>query len=81
MQYCSHIICNITTDIVNRNESHYNSDIYTLINGVSFSSTGYLLALMKYQSIGHFIGEESGGSYACSDSSSNHLLSNTRIIL
>lgn len=69
------------TDTVYRSEPHYDKDIYTLIDGVSFSSTGHLLALMKYQNIGYFIGEESGGSYACSDSSSNHLLSNTGIIL
>lgn len=60
-------------------ENHFEGNIYTLMNGGSFSSTGHLLALLKYQGIGTFIGEESGGSFACTDASKNHTLKNTGI--
>ncbi len=59
--------------------NHYNGDLFILMNGGSFSSTGHLLALLKAQGVGIFIGEESGGSFACTDSSRNYVLKNTKI--
>ncbi len=43
--------------------------LLVLMNGGSFSSTGHLLALLRSQGVGTFVGEESGGSFACSDGS------------
>jgi len=60
---------------------HYDGSLYTLIDGLCFSSCGHLAALLKYQAVGTFIGEETNGSYACSDSSTNYTLINTRLSL
>lgn len=60
-------------------ENHYGGNLYILMNGGSFSSTGHLLALLKAQGVGIFIGEESGGSFACTDSSRTFILENTEI--
>lgn len=60
-------------------ENHYDGQLYTLMNGGSFSSTGHLLALLKYQNVGVFIGEESGASFACTDGSRSNTLPNTKL--
>ncbi|GAB6108330.1 S41 family peptidase [Fusibacter bizertensis] len=60
-------------------ENRFSGKIAILMNGMSFSSTGHLLALLKYQNVGNFFGEESGGSFACTDSSQNFILANTGI--
>lgn len=60
-------------------EPHFDGELYTIMNGASGSSSGHLLALLKYQNIGVFIGEESGASYVVSDSSRLYNLSHTRI--
>lgn len=60
-------------------ENHYSGDLFILMNGGSFSSTGHLLALLKAQGVGIFVGEESGGSFACTDNSQNFVLKNTKI--
>ncbi len=60
-------------------QNHYSGKLYTLMSGGSFSSTGHLLALLKHQNIGTFIGEESGASYACTDASYDILLPQTQI--
>ena len=39
--------------------------LYTLIDGGCFSTTGHFCSLLKYHQIGRFIGEETGGSFAC----------------
>jgi hypothetical protein len=46
----------------------YNGNLYVLINGGCFSTTGHLCALLKYHARGKFIGEETGGTYECNDS-------------
>jgi C-terminal processing protease CtpA/Prc len=55
--------------------------LYILINGASFSTTGHLCSLLKSHSIGVFIGEESGGSYICTDASINVTLRHTKLRL
>ncbi len=60
-------------------ENHFSGKLAILMDGMSFSSTGHLLALLKYQDIGTYFGEESGGSFACTDSSQNFVLTNTRL--
>jgi len=60
-------------------EHHYDGNLYILINGFCFSSTGHFVALLKYQNAGLFIGEETNGSFICSDSSRDYTLSNTRL--
>ncbi|MFH2037673.1 MAG: S41 family peptidase [Candidatus Zixiibacteriota bacterium] len=60
-------------------EYRFDGDLYILINGFCFSTTGHLLSLLKYYNRGTIIGEESGGSYACNDASGEYYLSNTGI--
>ena len=61
--------------------NHFEGNIYTLINGNCFSSTGHLCALMKYHHIGKFIGSETGGTYTCNDNGAYFSLNNTGIQL
>jgi hypothetical protein len=60
-------------------ENHFGGNLYILMDGGSFSSTGHLISLLKYQGVGTFIGEESGGHYVCTDSSRDRTLSNTNL--
>ena len=48
-------------------ENAFTGDLYVLINGGSFSTTGHLCALLKYSNRATFIGEETGGTYECND--------------
>jgi hypothetical protein len=50
-----------------------------LINGGCFSTTGHLCALLKFHRRGLFIGEETGGSYACTDRSQTTTLGHSRL--
>jgi hypothetical protein len=42
-------------------------NLYVLINGRCFSTTGHLCALLKYSNRATFVGEETGGTYECND--------------
>jgi C-terminal processing protease CtpA/Prc len=59
----------------------FKGDIYILINGGCFSSTGHLCALLKYHKIGMFIGTETGGTYTCNDASKEIILKHTQFRL
>jgi hypothetical protein len=48
-----------------------------LIDGMCFSTTGHLSALLKYYGLGTFLGEETGGTYACNDASHDTVLKHT----
>ncbi|HZB14780.1 MAG TPA: S41 family peptidase, partial [Chryseolinea sp.] len=61
--------------------NHFSGHLYTLINGVCFSTTGHLCALLKYHNIGEFIGTETGGTYTCNDASQTFRLINTGILI
>lgn len=61
-------------------EPHFNGNLYTLIDGLCGSSCGHFAALLKYQEVGIFLGEETGGSFSCTDSSTNYALTNTHLI-
>jgi C-terminal processing protease CtpA/Prc len=45
----------------------YAGNLYVLINGRCFSTTGHLCALLKYSRRATFVGEETGGTYECND--------------
>lgn len=60
-----------------RADHPYGGQLYTLIDPFCFSSTGHFAALLKYQNVGMFIGEETNGSFICSDSSREYRLANT----
>jgi hypothetical protein len=62
-------------------EHRFNGCLYILINGASFSTTGHLCSLLKSHGIGVFIGEETGGSYVCTDASLKYTLRHTKLRL
>ncbi|XMB72964.1 S41 family peptidase [Mycoplasmatota bacterium WC30] len=62
-------------------EPHFNGNLYTIMNGLSGSSSGHLLALLKYQDIGVFVGVESGASYVVTDSTLGYTLFRTGLNL
>ena len=66
---------------ISLNSNHFDGNLYTLINGNCFSSTGHLCALMKYYHIGKFIGSETGGTYTCNDNGAYVPFNNTGIML
>ncbi len=59
----------------------FTGQLYILINGASFSTTGHLCSLLKAHGIGVFIGEESGGSYLCTDAAIKVTLRHTKLRL
>ena len=59
-------------------ENRFNRDLYTLIDGDCFSSTGHFTALLKYHGIGKFIGQETGATYTCNDNKTRMQLKNSR---
>lgn len=66
---------------VEPNQNNFTGNLYTLINGGCFSTTGHLCSLLKYHKVGIFIGDETGGSYICTDGSRDVVLKNTRLRL
>lgn len=62
-------------------EHRFTGHLYILINGASFSTTGHLCSLLRFHKIGVLIGEESGGSYVCTDASINVTLRHTKLRL
>jgi hypothetical protein len=59
----------------------FKGNLFVLINGGCFSSTGHLCSLLKYHKRGTFIGEETGGTYECNDGSSTYNTKETRLNL
>ena len=59
----------------------FRGDLHVLIDGGSYSTTGHFVSLLKGHGVGTFIGEESGGSYACNGGYREHRLRNTGIEL
>lgn len=62
----------------------FKGNLFILINGGCFSATGHLCSVLKFQKIGVFIGEETGGSFVCSAYAENpqsHILPNTKLSL
>lgn len=68
------------------NEMHpsnfkFNGNLYVLVNGGCLSTTGHLIALLKYYSKAVFIGEQPGSTYYCNDFSLKFVLPNSKIEL
>ncbi len=59
----------------------FSGDLFVLIDGGTYSTTGHFISLLKGHGVGTFIGEESGGSYACNGGYREHRLRNTGIEL
>ncbi len=59
----------------------YKGNVYILINGACFSSTGHLCSILKYNDIGKFVGQETGSTYRCTDGSRDFTLNNSKLII
>lgn len=59
--------------------NRFDGRVFFLINGGCFSSTGHLCALLKFHRCGVFIGEETAGSYACTDASTTTVLKHSKL--
>lgn len=59
----------------------FRGNLYVLLDGGCFSTTGHLLSLVKHHNLGTLIGEESGGSYWCNGCNEIYTLPNTRLRL
>jgi len=60
---------------------HFTGKVYILTDSRCFSTTGHLLALLKYHNIGTIIGEVSGGDGSCTDAKRKKVLPNTGLRL
>lgn len=55
----------------------FKENLYFIIDGGCFSTTGHFLSLVKYHKIVTLIGSPSGGTYSWNDNSKDYTLSNT----
>lgn len=62
-------------------KNSFKGNLYTLIDGATFSTSGHLISLLRNYNIGKFIGEESGGSYLVTDGGKFTSLKNTKLRL
>ncbi|MBD3289008.1 hypothetical protein GF337_09410 [candidate division KSB1 bacterium] len=62
-------------------ENHFTGNLFTLIDGSGFSTTGHFCALLKYHNIGKFVGSETGATFTCTGSVRYIDLKNTKLIL
>ena len=62
-------------------ENKFDGNVYTLIDGNGFSTTGHFCAVLRYNNICTFIGTELGSTYTCNGATRNIILDNTRLIL
>ena len=62
-------------------KNHFRGDLFFIIDGSNFSTTGHFCSILKYHNLGTFIGTETGGTYTCNAAVRRLQLKNTRIIL
>ncbi len=55
-------------------ENRFRGELFTLIDGGCFSTTGHFCALLRHHRIGVFIGSETGATYTCNDASRTETL-------
>ena len=56
-------------------------DLYTLIDGLGFSTTGHFCGLLKYHQVGKFVGSETGATYTCTGNATYPALDETGIMV
>lgn len=60
-------------------ENNYQGEFVVLTDGAAFSTAAHFISIIKYHQLGTLVGQETGGTYICSDSSKDLLLNNTRM--
>jgi len=66
---------------VSQPANHFTGHLYTLIDGLCFSTTGHFVGLLKYHGVGKFVGTESGATYTCTGNATYPSLEHTRIMV
>jgi len=69
----------LTKPIPMTKHNSFKGNLFILINGGCFSSTGHLCSILKYHHLGTFIGEETGGTYECNDAHYAHQTKETHL--
>jgi C-terminal processing protease CtpA/Prc len=59
----------------------FKGNLYTLIDGRCFSTTGHFVGLLKYHGVGKFVGSESGATYTCTGNATYPALDETGIMV
>lgn len=59
----------------------FRGNLYTLIDGLCFSTTGHFVGLLKYHQVGKFVGTESGATYTCTGNATYPPLKETGIMV
>lgn len=60
-------------------QNRFKGNLYLLINGGCFSSTGHFLSLVKTHLNAVFVGQETGATFSCNANPTSFLLTNTGI--
>ena len=60
-------------------DNHFAGELFILIDGSNFSTTGHFCSLVKYHGRGTFIGTETGSTYTCNAAVRVFPLKNTKI--
>jgi len=61
--------------------NHFQGDLFTLIDGRCFSTTGHFCGLLKYHKVGKFVGSETGATYTCTGNATYPALDETGIMV
>jgi len=61
--------------------NHYRGDLFTLIDGLGFSTTGHFCGLLKYHRVGVFVGSETVATFTCTGNATYPALDETRIMV
>jgi C-terminal processing protease CtpA/Prc len=60
---------------------HFRGRLFTLIDGLGFSTTGHFCGLLKYHRVGKFVGTETGATFTCTGNATYPPLDNTGIMV
>ena len=61
--------------------NNFQGELYTLIDGLGFSTTGHFCGLLKYHQIGKFVGSETGATFTCTGNATYPALDETGIMV
>jgi hypothetical protein len=60
-------------------DGNFSGELFILIDGSNFSTTGHFCSILKYHGLGTFIGTETGSTYTCNAAVRGFPLKNTKI--
>jgi C-terminal processing protease CtpA/Prc len=69
------------TDPIKFAKNNFEGEVVLITDGANFSTSAHFCAFFKYHKLGTLVGSRTGGSYICTDSSKDTVLTNTRLRL